>query len=137
MGRILAIDYGTKRTGLAVTDSLKIIATSLTTVDTIKLLDFLSKYFAQESVETIVIGQPKTLKGEFSVNERNILPFIEKLKKKFPMMQIVRFDERFTSSIASKTLIDAGYKKKQRQDKKLLDSVAATIILQDYLTSIR
>lgn len=137
MGRILAIDYGTKRTGIAVTDTLKIIATSLTTVDTIKLLDFLSIYFAQESVETIVIGQPKTLKGEFSVNERNILPFIEKLKKKFPMMQIVRFDERFTSSIASKTLIDAGYKKKQRQDKKLLDSVAATIILQDYLTSIR
>lgn len=137
MGRILAIDYGTKRTGIAITDPLKIIATSLTTIDTIKIFDFLSGYFSSENVELVVIGLPKTLKGEFSENEKHILLFIEKFKKKFPSLSIVRFDERFTSSMASQTLIDAGYKKKQRQNKKLLDSVAATIILQGYLLSVQ
>ena len=135
MGRILAIDYGTKRTGIAVTDPLQIIATSLATVDTFKIFDFLNNYFELENVELVVIGLPKTLKGEFSENEKHILLFIEKFKKKFPSNNIIRFDERFTSSMASQTLIDAGYKKKQRQNKKLLDSVAATIILQGYLLS--
>lgn len=137
MGRILAIDYGTKRTGIAVTDPLKIIATSLATIDTFKIFDFLSNYFNSEKVELVVIGLPKTMKGEFSENEKHILLFIEKFKKKYPSLNIVRFDERFTSSMASQTLIDAGYKKKQRQNKKLLDSVAATIILQGYLLSVK
>lgn len=137
MGRILAIDYGTKRTGIAVTDTLKIIATALDTVETANVLDYLKNYFSKENIETIVVGLPKTMKGDFSENEKNILPFIEKLKKQFPSIPVVRFDERFTSSMAKQTLIDAGYRKKQRQDKKLLDSVAATLILQGYLLSIQ
>ena len=137
MGRILAIDYGTKRTGIAVTDPLKIIATSLTTVETYNLLKYITDYISKENVELIVIGVPKTLKGEFSENEKNILPFIKKLKQNLPQIPIERFDERFTSSMAKNTLIDAGYRKKQRQNKKLLDSVAATIILQGYLLSVQ
>ncbi|NUM32474.1 MAG: Holliday junction resolvase RuvX [Bacteroidetes bacterium] len=137
MGRILAIDYGTKRTGIAVTDPLKIIATSLIAIETTKVFNFLIDYCKKEKIETIVVGLPKTLKGESSENEKNILPFIENLKNHFINIPIVRFDERFTSSMAMQTLIDAGYKKKRRQDKKLLDSVAATLILQGYLLSIQ
>ncbi len=136
MPRILAIDYGAKRTGLAVTDPLKIIASSLRTEPTETLLPFLKDYLSREEVETIVVGQPFRLDGRPSDIEQEILKFIDKLKKQHPAIPIERIDETYTSKIASQTLIASGVKKKKRRDKGLLDSISATLILQDYLERI-
>lgn len=131
--RILSIDYGTKRTGLAVTDPLKLIASGLTTVDTPQLLPFLEKYIAEEAVEAFVIGLPKRLNNEDSAVEADIQQLLTKLKERFPTIKIHRYDERFTSKIAFQTMIDSGLKKKQRQNKALIDEISATLILQDFL----
>ena len=135
MGKILAIDYGKKRTGIAVTDDLQIIASGLTTVKTKELISFLSNYTSKETVETFVIGQPKQMNNKDSESEALILPFITKLKNKFPNIPVVREDERFTSKMAFQTMIDSGMSKKKRQDKALIDEISATIILQSYLYS--
>lgn len=135
MARILAIDYGKKRTGLAVTDALQLIASGLTTVDTREIFSFLDAYFKSEHVELLLVGEPKQLNNTPSESEVLIKPFIEKLKKKFPEMEIKRVDERFTSKMAFQTMIDSGLKKKQRQNKALIDEISATIILQSYLYS--
>lgn len=133
MGQILAIDYGKKRCGLAVTDDLQMIASGLETVDTTVLLEYLKKYFSQNRVEGIVVGQPVDLKGNMSEVETDILKFIEVFKKEFPMIVVERFDERFTSKIASYFISQSGKNKKQRQEKGLIDKVSATLILQQYL----
>lgn len=133
MARILALDYGTQRTGIAVTDPLQLIASGLTTVATPELLDFLKAYLSQESVCKIVIGKPKRLNNEDSESEIYITAFIEQLKKAFPELDLIRVDERFTSKMAFQSLIDGGLKKKQRQNKALIDQVSATLILQSYL----
>ncbi len=133
MPRILAFDYGGKRTGLAVTDPMKIIATALQTVDTDKLLDYVIAYCKREEVEAFVVGQPFRMDGSTSDIEVEILKFIEKLKAEFPQMPIHRIDESFTSKIGMQSLIASGVKKKDRKDKRLLDSVSATLILQDFL----
>ena len=135
MGRILAIDYGRKRVGIAVTDELKMIANSLTTVHSKDIITFLKNYTDNESVECFVIGEPKQMNGKLSESEKFIKPFIKLLKKKFPDIKIERFDERFTSKIAVRTMVDAGIKKKDRQNKALIDSISATLILQSYLES--
>jgi putative holliday junction resolvase len=133
MTRILAIDYGTKRTGIAVTDSMQIIASGLTTVETNKLFDFLQKYFETEQVEKVVIGEPKQMNGLPSQSAETIGIFVNQFKITFPAVEVVRMDERFTSKIALQTMIASGLKRKQRQNKALIDEIAATIILQDYL----
>lgn len=133
MGRILAIDYGKKRSGIAVTDELKLIASGLTTVETNTLITFLSDYLSKEQVETVVIGLPKRLHNEESEIESSIVEFIRLISKKFPDLKIDRFDERFTSKMAFQSIIDSGLKRKDRRNKALVDEVAATIILQDYL----
>ncbi len=133
MPRILCIDYGGKRTGLAVTDPLKIIATGLTTVETPKLIAFLKDYFKKEEVERIVIGMPLSLDDSDTHATPIVKQAIEKLKKEFPQMPIETVDERFTSKMAARAMIDMGMKKKQRRDKKLVDEIAATIMLQEYL----
>lgn len=135
MARILGIDYGRKRTGIAVTDSLQIVANSLATIPTHTLLDFIKSYVAQEQVEAIVIGKPSQLNGEPSESMRYITPFINRLQKELPQMPIILFDERFTSTLAHKAMIDGGMKKKERQDKSRVDAIAASIILNDYLQS--
>lgn len=135
MGRILAIDYGTKRVGIAVTDPLKIIANGLTTVHSKDVFDFLKDYFAKEVVECIVVGEPKRLNNEAAQAEEHIAPFVKKLKKEFPSMNIERYDERFTSKMAFQAMIDGGMKKKDRQDKGMVDKISATLILQSYLES--
>lgn len=135
MARILGIDYGRKRTGIAVTDSLQIVANSLATVPTHTLLDFIKNYIAQEAVEAIVIGQPTQLDGQPSESMRYIAPFVKKLQKELPLMPVIMVDERFTSSIAHQAMIDGGMKKSQRQEKGRVDAIAATIILNDYLQS--
>ncbi len=137
MGRILALDYGAKRTGLAVTDPLKIIATALCTVPTHESVDYLVNYSLKESVELIVVGLPKQMNGEASETEIHIIPYIKKLQAKLPNIPIVRFDERFTTKMAISSMLEGGYKKKDRQDKKRLDSISATLILQAYLLSIQ
>jgi RNAse H domain protein, YqgF family len=134
--RILAIDYGTKRCGIAVTDELKLIASALATVETTELLDFLQQYCQAEPVERIIVGLPKQVSGELSESETAIATFIEKLQEKLPEMPVSRYDERFTSKIASHILVESGTKKKKRQDKALLDRISATLILQDYLSSL-
>ncbi|MDO5607205.1 MAG: Holliday junction resolvase RuvX [Capnocytophaga sp.] len=133
MPRIIAIDYGTKRCGIAATDPLQIIASGLLTVETPKLLDFVKKYVTDENVETIVIGKPKQMNNEDSQSEPYIASFVEKLKTALPQIHIVREDERFTSKMAFQTMIDSGLKKKQRQNKALVDEISATLILQSYL----
>jgi len=133
MARILALDYGTKRTGIAVTDNLQLIATSLTTVRSHELLQFLETYFTQESVELVVLGKPKTLRNEPSENAKYVDIFEKQFRKTFPTMPIAYVDERFTSSIAQQTLIDSGIKKIKRQNKEMIDTISATIILQSYL----
>lgn len=133
MGRILAIDYGKKRVGIAVTDPLQMIANSLTTVETKEIWNFLADYFQKEDVECIVIGYPKQMNNQASDSVRYINPFLGKLRKVYPEMEIVQVDERFTSKIAFQTMIDAGLKKKARQNKALVDTISATIILQSYL----
>lgn len=135
MARLLAIDYGTKRTGIAVTDEFQIIASGLTTVNTKELLAFLKDYTTKEKVELFVIGEPKQMNNEVSESEADILPFIEKLKKAIPDIPIVRVDERFTSKMAFQTMIDSGLKKNQRKNKALVDEISATIILQSYMSS--
>ena len=135
MARIMAIDYGRKRCGIAVTDPLQIIANSLTTVATHALLPFILDYVKKENVETIVIGEPKDMQNNPSESSRYIEPFIAQLKKALPEMNIKRHDERFTSKMAFQTMIDAGLGKKQRQNKALVDTISATIILQSYMES--
>ena len=137
MKRILALDYGTKRTGIAVTDELQLIASGLTTVLTKDIFTFLKEYMSKEQVELFVIGEPKQLNNLESESEVFIKPFIVKLKKLFPEIPIVRIDERFTSKIARQSLIEAGVPKKKRQNKKLIDEISATIILQSYLQMIQ
>ena len=131
----MAIDYGRKRCGIAVTDPLQIIANSLTTVDTKDLLTFILDYVKKENVETIVIGEPKDMQNNPSESSRYIEPFIGQLRKALPEMDIKRHDERFTSKMAFQTMIDAGHSKKQRQNKALVDTISATIILQSYMES--
>ena len=132
MARILALDYGTKRTGIAVTDELQLIASGLTTVPTHELLKFLQEYLAAEQVERILIGEPKRMNNEASGVEADIVSFREKLEK-VTSIPIERVDERFTSKMAVQTMLDSGLKKKKRKDKALVDEISATIILQTYL----
>ncbi len=133
MARILAIDYGTKRTGIAVTDELQIIASGLTTVATKELLSFLKDYISKEKVELFLVGEPKQMNNEVSESEASIQIFLKKLSEAIPEMPIKRVDERFTSKMAFQTMIDSGLKKGQRKDKALVDEISATIILQSYL----
>lgn len=137
MSRILAIDYGRKRTGLAVSDTMQIIANGLTTVPTHELLDFIAGYVQKEPVERIIIGLPKRMNNEVSENMKYIEPFVRLLKKKLPEMPVEFVDERFTSVLAHRTMLEAGLKKKDRQNKALVDEISATIILQTYLESKR
>ena len=136
MGRILGIDYGRKRTGVAVTDPLKIVAGNLATVPTHTLMQFIKDYCEREQVERIVIGKPTQLNGEPSESMRYITPFVNRLRKEMPDMPVVMYDERFTSSIAHQAMLDGGMKKSDRRDKSRVDAIAATIILNDYLQSI-
>lgn len=133
MGRILAIDYGTKRTGIAITDELQLIASGLTTVPTKELLDFLKKYIKSETVDLILIGEPTQKDGTASSVEVHIKEFIKSFSEIFPKIEIKRVDERYTSKMAFQTMIDSGLKKKQRRNKALIDEISATIILQEYL----
>jgi putative Holliday junction resolvase len=137
MGRVLAIDYGTKRTGIAVTDVLRIIATPLETVQTSELLNFLKTYLQKEAVDEFVVGMPKTLKNEDSAIAPLVRKFVEELKKTFPDKPVHLADERFTSSIAMRAMIDGGMKKKDRQEKGNVDKISATIILQSFLDAVR
>ncbi|WP_423998441.1 Holliday junction resolvase RuvX [Maribacter sp. IgM3_T14_3] len=136
MGKILAIDYGEKRIGLAVTDDMKMIAFGLTTVATSEIFDYLSDYILKEKVETIVVGEPKQMDNTASESELHIAPFLVKLAEKFPSVPIKRHDERFTSKMAFQTMIDSGLKKKHRKNKALIDEISATIILQDFLKTL-
>jgi putative Holliday junction resolvase len=131
--RILAIDYGLKRTGLAVTDPLKIIATGLTTVESKQLISFLKNYFSKEEVELIIIGEPKNLDDTDTHATPFVQRIIKELQKNFPSIPVNTVDERFTSKMASRAMIEMGLKKKQRQNKALVDQIAATIMLQEYL----
>ncbi|MDV7187318.1 Holliday junction resolvase RuvX [Lutibacter sp. TH_r2] len=135
MARILAFDYGTKRTGIAVTDDFQIIASGLTTVNTKEIFSFLTNYLKNENVELFVVGEPKQMNNQHSESEQFIKIFIEKLKSTFPKIEVVRVDERFTSKMAFQSMIDGGLKKKQRQNKALIDEISATIILQTYLSN--
>jgi len=137
LARILAIDYGRKRVGLAVTDPMQIIANGLDTVPAKDLLDYLEKYMTNEEVELFVVGYPKQSNNEDSESMKYLKPFLGKLKKKFPDIPVEMVDERFTSKIAFQTMIDGGLKKKQRQDKAMIDKVSATIILQSYMETKR
>ena len=133
MPRILALDYGLKRTGIAVTDEFQIIASGLTTIPSETTIAFLKEYFAKEKVEKVIIGEPKQMNGQPSESAEIIEKFVIKFKSEFPDMKLDRVDERFTSKMAFQTMIDSGLKKKQRQNKGLVDEIAATIMLQDYL----
>lgn len=133
MSRILALDYGGKRTGIASTDPLQIIASPLITVQTEDLMDYLTNYIAKEDVSELVVGQPTRHDGSFSGIEKYILEFIEKFKKKFPAIVVHRINEMYSSKDAMQALIASGVKKKDRRDKKLLDSTAATLLLQEFL----
>ena len=135
MGRIMAIDYGQKRVGLAVTDELKIIATALETVRTMDLIEYLKGYLDKNVVECFVVGEPKQMNNSASESAVFIEPFVKKLKTLFPSVPVKRMDERFTSMIATRAIREAGLKKKDRQDKALVDSVSATLILQSFLES--
>ncbi len=137
MGRILAIDYGKKRVGLAVTDPMQLIANRLTTVPAHTIWDFLKDYFERENVETVVVGYPKQMNNQPSESVRFINPFLKRFQKLYPSMQLELYDERFTSKMAFQTMIDGGLGKKKRQDKALVDALSATIILQDYLEQQR
>ncbi len=134
LARILAIDYGKIRTGIAITDELQIIATGLTTVDTKKIFSFLTEYLKNESVELFVVGEPKQMNNTASESAQIINIFVEKLGLTFPKIPIKRIDERFTSKMAFQSMIDSGLKKQQRKNKALIDEISATIILQSYLS---
>jgi putative Holliday junction resolvase len=136
MGRILAIDYGRKRTGLAVTDPLKIIATGLTTIESKQLISFLKDYFNKQEVELIIIGEPKNLDDSDTHATQLVRNIIKELKKNFPSIPVKAVDERFTSKMASRAMIEMGLKKKQRQNKALVDEIAATIMLQEHLRHV-
>jgi len=136
MGRILALDYGKKRTGIAATDELQLIASGLTTVFTSDLIPFLEKYIADEEVEQIVVGEPKQMNYEPSESEELIKSFLEKISKIFPQIPIVRQDERFTSKMAVSSMIEGGMGKKKRQNKALVDEISATLILQAFLNRV-
>lgn len=133
MARIMAIDYGSKRVGIAVTDSMQMIATGLTTVHSKDLIEFLKRYVQDEEVECIVVGEPKRMNNEPSDSARFIEPFVKHLKRTFPKIKVERMDERFTSKMAFQTMIDSGLKKKDRRNKALIDEISATIILQSYM----
>ena len=133
MARILSIDYGQKRTGIAVTDDFQIIASGLTTIPSTDIIAFLKTYFSKENVETVIIGEPKQMNGLPSESSEIIEKFITQFHTEFPNMKMERVDERFTSKMSFQTMIDSGLKKKQRQNKGLIDEIAATILLQDYL----
>ena len=137
MPRILSIDYGQKRTGIAVTDEMQIIASGLTTIPSETALIFLKDYFAKEKVEKVILGEPKQMNGEPSQSTEIIEKFVQRFKEQFPDMELQRVDERFTSKMAFQTMIDSGLSKKKRQNKALIDEIAATIMLQDYLSSKR
>lgn len=136
MGRILSIDYGRKRCGIAVTDPMRIIAHSLTTVPTAELPKFLENYFKEEEVDCVVVGEPVQLDATPSESARFVEPFVRRLRLAYPQLKIERMDERFTSKMAFQTMIDAGLKKKKRQDKALVDTISATLILQTYMQKI-
>lgn len=135
MARIIAIDYGMKRTGIAVTDELQIIATALDTIETTKLFDYLDKYIAQNSIQEMVVGLPMRMHGEVGQLEVEIQKFIQKFQEKNPSIPVFRQDESFTSKMASQAIFESGVKKKKRQEKGLIDKVSATIILQSYMDS--
>jgi len=135
MNKILAIDYGSKRVGLAVTDTEQIIASGLTTVKTSDLMDYLKKYFLSNMVECVVVGYAKNLDNTLSESSKYIEPFVHRLKKAYPELRIERIDERFTSKMAFQTMIDSGINKKARSNKALVDQISATIILQSFLDS--
>lgn len=135
MARILSIDFGKKRTGLAVTDPLQLIAGGLATVATSELFDFLQQYVAREPVERIVIGEPRQPNGQPSENLQRVQQFVNRWRKAVPEIPIEYYDERFTSVLAHRAMIDGGLKKKARQDKALVDEISATIILEDYMNS--
>ncbi len=135
MGRILAIDYGQKRVGIAVTDELRMIASGLKTVASKDIWTFLSDYLKQEKVDAIVVGEPRDMMNRPSDSSRFVEPFVRKLRKIYPKLKVDRFDERFTSKMAFQAMIDGGLGKKQRQNKALVDTISATIILQSYLES--
>ncbi|NLI36315.1 MAG: Holliday junction resolvase RuvX [Bacteroidales bacterium] len=137
MSRIMAIDYGKKRTGIAVTDPAQIIANGLTTVETNKLLEFIFNYTSKEPVERFVVGKPKQTNNEDSENMNRVQQFVNALRKRYPNIPIEMIDERFTSVLAHRTMIDGGLKKKARQNKALVDEISATIILQSYMESNR
>lgn len=138
MSRILAIDYGKKRTGLAVSDPMRLIAGGLTTVETKDLFTYLAEYFQKEEVGTVVVGYPRQADGSDSENMKRIEPFVNRLRKLYPNLPIEYYDERFTSVLAHKAIIDGGVpKQRRRDDKGLVDQVSATIILQDYMESKR
>src|SRR6185312_805784 len=136
MPRILCIDYGKKRTGIAVTDPLQIIATGLTTVDSPELISFLKKYFLQEEVELIVIGDPRNLDDSDTHATPLVKQIIKRLEKEFPKIPIKKIDERFTSKMAKQAMLDMGRKKKDRRNKRTVDEIAATIMLQEYMGSV-
>lgn len=137
MARLLSIDYGKKRTGIAVSDPLQIIANGLTTVETTGLFDFLANYLQKEEVSCIVVGLPRQMNNEPSENMKRIEPFVNRLRKLYPHIEVEYFDERFSSKMALQTMIDGGVKKKDRQNKALVDEISATIILQGYMESKR
>lgn len=136
MGRIIALDYGTKRTGVAVSDPLRIIATALETIPTHTIVPFLKQYFALNAVDIIVMGKPTQMNGQPSQTMPNIEKLVAVLTKEFPQMQIVYHDERFTSVMAQRTILESGIGKMKRQDKSLVDKVSATIILQDFMKNM-
>ncbi|HBG58883.1 Holliday junction resolvase RuvX [Proteiniphilum sp. UBA1028] len=137
MARLLSIDYGKKRTGIAVSDPLQIIANGLATVETSGLFDFLETYLQKEEVSCIVVGLPKQMNNEPSENMRRVEPFVNRLRKVYPHIPVEYFDERFSSKMAQQTMIDGGLKKKDRRNKALVDEISATIILQGYMESKR
>ena len=135
MARILSIDYGKKRTGIAVTDPLQIVAGGLATVSTSELMNWLVAYMSREEVELIVVGEPRQNNGQPSENHPRVMQFVNSLKRRLPQIPMVLYDERFTSVLAHQAMIDGGLRKKARQDKALVDEISATIILQSYLES--
>lgn len=137
MGRLLSIDYGKKRVGIAVSDTLQIIANGLTTVATPQLFDFLREYFAKESVEKIIVGKPMQTNGQPSENLQRVTAFVNKFRQLYPQMVVEWYDERYTSVLAHQAMIDGGLGKKARQNKALVDEISATIILRDYMESKR
>ena len=137
MPRVLAVDYGTKRCGIAVTDNLQIIATGLETIPTHTLFDFLDKYFAKEEVVCLLVGNPKKLDNTPSDTAQHVVGFVRKMKEKYPKLKIELLDERFTSVMAKQAMIDAGSTKAQRKDKGNIDLISAVLLLQNYLETQR